>query len=1031
MTETQQHQQQMRKLWAPQDLKATLAYKFMLEANRKRQRNMQNWQDLHQWSVDHLSEFWEEVFQQYPLIHSGRYDRVVDETARMDSVPPWFEGVKVNFAENVLFWPDRRDASRATMERKWEGAVACTEVREGCTEVRDLTWKEIRERVAVLSNAMRAHGVRKGDRVAVVASNSVDTLTVFYAVTALGGIFSSSSTDMGTRGVLDRLRQIRPKYVFVDDWAVYNGKTIDLRPKMVEIEAGLRDIEELQGLVSMPRWQQKPEDVSSVQKCETLGKFLESAKGDKTLRFERIDFRDPFIIVYSSGTTGMPKCIVHSAGGILLNNRKEGILHRDALAHDPEDSCTLQYTTTGWIMYLSSCMSMTLGSRCLLYDGSPFQPDLKTFVKLVGDQKVTDLGISPRYMQTLATAKPPVLPREVTDLSHLRRVSSTGMVLSEAQFEWFYDQGFPPHVQLGNISGGTDLAACLTMDTVMKPLYCGGTMTAGLGMKVEVYDQEIEEGKGIKGRPAPSGEAGELVCARPFPTMPVMFWGDETGEKYFNAYFGRFENVWTHGDFISVHPQNSQIYLHGRADGVLNPSGVRFGSAEIYNVLDSLFGEEIQDSICVGQRRPQDMDESVMLFLLMKPGQKFTQDLVRRVKDAIAKDVGRRCVPKYVFETPEIPTTINLKKVELPVKQIVSGKTIKPSDTLANKEFKPSPEPPPSPSISCCDFKTTTTTTTIRVGTSQIAPALFNMAAPARYCPSCLSAVGRTSTTSLLHRSAPSVTSSPFQQLRFAQTSQNAQKYKRKDQPASQKKKKTRSTFAQPDLRDAIQFSLVDAMRYLRAAEVGRSPAASKYEVHLRLRTLKNGPVVRNRLRLPHPVKTDLRICVIAPPDSQAARAAQAEGASLVGEENVFDAVKEGRIDFDRCICHQDSLTKLQKSGVARILGPRGLMPSAKTGTVVKDVRASVREMVGASEYRERMGVVRMSVGQLGFTPEEMQRNIRAFVEGVKRDIAGLSDRISKEIHEVVLSSTNGPGMSLNGEMRSAGSVPTRDVSTL
>ncbi|KAI6897742.1 ribosomal protein L1 [Hortaea werneckii] len=305
------------------------------------------------------------------------------------------------------------------------------------------------------------------------------------------------------------------------------------------------------------------------------------------------------------------------------------------------------------------------------------------------------------------------------------------------------------------------------------------------------------------------------------------------------------------------------------------------------------------------------------------------------------------------------------------------------------------------------------------------------MAAPARYCPSCLSAVGRTSTTSLLHRSAPAVTSSPFQQLRFAQSSQNALKYKRKDQPASQKKRKTRSTFAQPDLRDAIQFSLVDAMRYLRAAEVGRSPAASKYEVHLRLRTLKNGPVVRNRLRLPHPVKTDLRICVIAPPDSQAARAAQAEGASLVGEENVFDAVKEGRIDFDRCICHQDSLTKLQKSGVARILGPRGLMPSAKTGTVVKDVRASVREMVGASEYRERMGVVRMSVGQLGFTPEEMQRNIRAFVEGVKRDIAGLSDRISKEIHEVVLSSTNGPGMSLNGEMRSAGSVPTRDVSTL
>jgi len=280
----------------------------------------------------------------------------------------------------------------------------------------------------------------------------------------------------------------------------------------------------------------------------------------------------------------------------------------------------------------------------------------------------------------LATAKPPVIPRDVTDLSHLRRVSSTGMVLSEAQFEYFYDHAFPPHVQLANISGGTDLAACLTGDTMMKPLYTGGTMTAMLGMKVEVFDQEAGR---MEGRTVPVGEAGELVCTRPFPTMPVMFW-DDPGEKYFNAYFARFDNVWTHGDFISLHPQNKQFYMLGRADGVLNPSGVRFGSAEVYNSLDANFPDEIQDSVCVGQRRPQDTDESVMLFLLMKPGKAFTQDLVKRAKDAIARDVGRRCVPKYVFETPDIPTTINLKKVELPVKQIVSGKTIKPSDTLAN-----------------------------------------------------------------------------------------------------------------------------------------------------------------------------------------------------------------------------------------------------------------------------------------------------------------------------------------------------------
>lgn len=210
---------------------------------------------------------------------------------------------------------------------------------------------------------------------------------------------------------------------------------------------------------------------------------------------------------------------------------------------------------------------MVHGARAILYDGSPFQPDLQTFIRLVGDQKVTDLGISPRFLQTLATAKPPILPRETTDLSNLQRVTSTGMVLSESQFEWFYDHGFPAHTLLANISGGTDCAACFAMDTTLKPLFVGGCMTPGLGMKLEAYDQEIEGGRGVVGRPVPLGESGELVCTKAFPTMPVMFWGDADGQKYFNAYFARFDNVWTHGDFISIHPKTGAVHLHGRADG--------------------------------------------------------------------------------------------------------------------------------------------------------------------------------------------------------------------------------------------------------------------------------------------------------------------------------------------------------------------------------------------------------------------------------------------------------------------------------
>lgn len=339
---------------------------------------------------------------------------------------------------------------------------------------------------------------------------------------------------------------------------------------MNEIVDGMQGVMELSAIISMPRTQNKPLDITRVRRCELLESFLEAANGDTTLRFERISFGDPFLIVYSSGTTGMPKCIVHNVGGVLLNCRKEGNLHRDTAAIPPEKLCVLQYTTTGWIMYLNSRLSLVNGSRAVLYDGSPFQPDLTSFLKLVEREKVTDLGVSPRWMQTLATANPPILPRQIVDLSHLRRVISTGMVLSEAQFEWFYDHAFPPHVQLDNISGGTDLAACLTMGNTMQPVYCGGTVWAGLGMKVEAYDQTIEGGRGVKGKPLPKGEAGELVCTKGFPTQPVCFWGDETGERYFKSYYERFDNVWTHGDFISIHPVTGGIWVLGRAGNVFS-----------------------------------------------------------------------------------------------------------------------------------------------------------------------------------------------------------------------------------------------------------------------------------------------------------------------------------------------------------------------------------------------------------------------------------------------------------------------------
>ncbi|MCJ1437234.1 hypothetical protein MMC27_006620 [Xylographa pallens] len=322
-----------------------------------------------------------------------------------------------------------------------------------------------------------------------------------------------------------------------------------------------------------------------------------------------------------------------------------------------------------------------------MYDGSPFLPRVDTFLRLIEQQKVTHFGISPRYLSTLQTAS--ISPAKSYDLSSLKIVTSTGMVLPTSLYKYFYSEnGFPKHAQLANISGGTDLAGAFADGVPLLPIYeTGGCQGRSLGVDVRVYDSTIEaqtEGERPIGREVPEGEPGELVAVKPFPNMPICFFGDTDNQKYQSAYFNRFDNVWTHGDFIQIEPKTKAIIFLGRADGVLNPSGIRFGSAEVYSIVDTHFGSLVEDSICVGQRRPGDEDESVILFLKMRPGNKFHFPLVKDIKEAIARGLSRRHVPKHVFETPEIPTTVNLKKVELPVKQIVSGQIIKPSGTLLN-----------------------------------------------------------------------------------------------------------------------------------------------------------------------------------------------------------------------------------------------------------------------------------------------------------------------------------------------------------
>ena len=651
-----------RKLWEHPNPQNTQMWKFKTSLEQSVGRKFKDYTEMYDFSCSERAKFWGHCFDKFPLVYSttSAYDPkrpCVDESAPMFPPPKWFTGVNINFAENILY-QGSPDGKAVLSPGKEDDKVAVTEVREGSNSepVRDVTWKELRQRVARMAQAMRAHGVKKGDRVAIVASNSVDTLTVFLGVTALGGLFSSSSTDMGVRGILDRLLQIKPTYLFFDDWALYNGKKVDLRSKMTEVAEGMKDVAEFKGIISQPRWQNAPADISKVPTAITFEEFLSVAPSSEPI-FEQVAFADPFLIVYSSGTTGTPKCIVHSTGGVILSGHKEGRLHRCV----DETSTQLQYTTTGWIMYMSAVQILLSGARAVLYDGSPFVPKLENFLRMVGEQEVTHLGVSPRYFQTLQQNN--IVPKKIADLSHLKVVTSTGMVLSDALFEWFYDVGFPPTAQLDNISGGTDLAGAFGTGNPILPVYVGGCQCLSLGVPVEVMDQTIESGNvGVK---VDDGVPGELVATKAFPTMPVKFWGENGQQRYFDGYFARFTGVWTHGDFIMLHPVTKNVIFLGRADGVLNPSGVRFGSAEIYSIIDAHFSDVIQDSICVGQRRPNDNDESVMLFLLMKPGKEFTPELVSRVNAAIRKEMSPRHVPKYTFPTPDIPVSFGLFPISL------------------------------------------------------------------------------------------------------------------------------------------------------------------------------------------------------------------------------------------------------------------------------------------------------------------------------------------------------------------------------
>ena len=628
-----------------------------------------------------IKQFYIHLRKHYLMNNPGPKWRT--ELPPMYPPPAFFPSVKMNFAENIF----------ANYES--DKTILCV-ASEGETTVRNVTWKELHGRVARAASAMVSHGAKAGDRVAAVISNRLVTIVACLAVLSLGGIWSSSSPDMGVDAILSRLKQIRPKMVICEHEIVYNGKLRHLLTKHLNWAKTLaQDTSELEAVIVVGgirahEGDLKPFSKSSLSQPKLIGwnEFLAQSATHAKLSFRQLPFNHPGFIVYSSGTTGPPKCIVHSAGGLLVSASKDGFFSYDVHKGDT----LLQYSTTAWIMWAFVLASLSFGGKAVVYDGSPLIPDPLVLLRLAASLKVNVFGTSAKFLSLLKDKN--ISPREQLDLTSLRTVVSTGSILPPDVAEWFYDRGFPPNVFLNSTCGGTDLACALITGAPTLPLHAGEIQAPSLGMSVDVFDMDANAPLSVQD----TGNPGELVCKQTWPSEPVSLWADQSGDKYRSSYFAKYASVkqspeqeqlhnrpvWNQGDFVSKNPATGGFLVHGRSDGVLNPGGIRFGSAEIYSIIAQ--DPAIADSVCVGQRRERDVDESVILFVQMVEGHKFSRAVAQRLSEAIRSRLSPHHVPRYMFQVYNIPHTMNGKKVEMLVKDIVSGRDVKVSPTVVNPE---------------------------------------------------------------------------------------------------------------------------------------------------------------------------------------------------------------------------------------------------------------------------------------------------------------------------------------------------------
>ena len=626
-------------LWKPSDTRKedSLLEDFSKFLNLKSDQNFKN---FWKWSVDHPEEFWSK-FWDYSKIIGDKGKEIIKYNKTFNKTK-FFPNSKLNYAENIL--------------KKKTSEIAISFLSEKGFE-EEISWNQLYDKVCKFSSYLKSIGLKKGDRVAAYVPNKIESIISFLACAKNGIIWSSCSPDFGIQGVVDRFKQIEPSILITSDHYFYNGKKINILDKIEDI------LKKIPSIKKTLVFAYNKNEVMNLQDHINFDQIIEKTKIDET--FERFEFNHPIYILYSSGTTGRPKCITHGAGNVLIEHNKEFMLHCDIRNNEK----LFYYTTTGWMMWNWLVGGLATGSSIFLFDGAPVYPKIDILLEYCQNKKINLFGVSAKYIDHLKNEK---YNNKNLDLSSIKIITSTGSPLAEESFKYVYDN-IKKDVHLASIAGGTDLVGCLVLGNLYSNIYMGEIQGQSLGIDVDVF---TNDGKSVK-----EGEKGELVVKKPFPSMPVKFWGDDDGQKYHKAYFNRFENIWHHGDFIE-RTMNNGFIMRGRSDATLNPGGVRIGTSEIYQQVEDI--DFITEGLVVGQDYNDDV--RIILFITTKNDEKLDEEKIKTIKSRIRKNCSPKHVPSIIIKVPEIPRTKSGKIVELAVRKVIHGETINNKEAIANPE---------------------------------------------------------------------------------------------------------------------------------------------------------------------------------------------------------------------------------------------------------------------------------------------------------------------------------------------------------